>query len=139
MRPWLLCNKNYFVIQKKHWPPWCFCYLALKAFLWHVRLIFSLPFVWLGHVVKHILIWNYCGFCSAIFQLIMAQSFLFNLKGSVGCMGYRFFIVLCNGCFSLHQYDLRWKMAIGNALQIFKHTNIGFVHPNWWLQVSSKL
>ncbi len=26
-------------------------------------------------------------------------------------MGYGFFVVLCNGCFSLHQYDLRWRMA----------------------------
>jgi len=92
--PWLLCKK-----QKK-----LFCYskikidflpivFALKGLFWHATLISSLPFVWLGLVITFLNL---------------------KIKESVGCMGYGSFVMLCNGCFSLHQFDLktgRWGIA----------------------------
>jgi len=54
-------------------------------------------------------------------------------------MGYGF--LLCYAMVVYLYINMIWggELFIGNVLQIFKHTNIGFVHPNRWLQVSSKL
>jgi hypothetical protein len=40
--------------------------------------------------------------------------------------GLWFFVVLCNGCFPLHQYDLRWRIAYRQCF-----TNIQ-THQHWF-------
>jgi hypothetical protein len=72
-----------------------------------VQLGFVITFLNLKIVVHFVV--QFCLICWGYFPIVHGLHLynLFNLKGNVGCMGYRSFVVLCNACFSLHQFDLK--------------------------------